>query len=64
MLETFKLISVLRIHLILMRIRIRILDLHWKKMDPDPGYFFKIYWTFLTKQKFSSIVNFIRLFLC
>ena len=25
--------------------RIRILDPHWKKMDPDPGheYFFKIY---------------------
>ena len=22
---------------------IRILDLHWKKMDPDPGHFFKIY---------------------
>jgi len=37
--------AVLRIHLILMRIRI--LDPHWKKMDPDldpdPGHFFKIY---------------------
>ena len=34
-------ISVLNIHLILMRIRI--LDPHWKKMDtdPDPGDFFK-----------------------
>ena len=28
----------LRIHLILMRIRI--LDPHWKKTDPDPGQFF------------------------
>ena len=26
-----------------MRIQIRILDPHYKKMDPDPGYFFKIY---------------------
>ena len=32
-----KMKSVLRIHLILMRIRI--FDPHWKKMDPDPaGY--------------------------
>ena len=30
--------------------RIRILDPQWKKMDPDPGHFFKIYWIFLTKQ--------------
>ena len=30
-----------RIHLILMRIRI--LDPHQEKMGPDPGYFFKIY---------------------
>ena len=50
--------AVLRIQLILMRIRIRILDPHWKKMDPDPdldpdpGYFLKIYWNFLTKQNF------------
>ena len=36
--------AVLRIHLILMRIQI--LDPHWKKMDPDPGHFFKIYWIF------------------
>ena len=47
----------LRIQLILMRIRIQILDPHWKKMDldpdPDPGYFFKIYWIFLTKQNFQ-----------
>ena len=35
-------VPVLRIHLILMRI----LDPHLKKMDPDPGYFFKIYWIF------------------
>ena len=48
---------VLRIQLIFKRIRIRILDPHWKKMDPDPdpnpdpdpdtdpdpGYFLKIY---------------------
>ena len=44
-----RLYAVLRIQLILMRI----LDPHWKKMDPDPdpnldpdpdpGYFFKIY---------------------
>ena len=35
--------TVLRIHLILMRIRI--LDPHWKKTDPDPGHehSFKIY---------------------
>ena len=47
--------AVLRIHLILMRIRI--LDPHWKKMDPDPdpdpGYLFKIYLIFLTKQNFQ-----------
>ena len=24
--------------------RIRILDPDWKKIDPDPGNFFKIYW--------------------
>ena len=36
--------AVLRIHLIL----IRILDPHWKKMDPNPGYFFKINWIILT----------------
>ena len=34
---------VLKIQLILMRIQIRILDLHWNKMDPDTGNFFKIY---------------------
>ena len=32
---------VLKIHLIWMRIRIWILDPHWEKVDPDPGYFFK-----------------------
>ena len=44
---------VLRIQLVLMRIRI--LDPHFKKMHPDldPGYFFKIYWFFLTKQNFK-----------
>ena len=36
-------VSVPRIHLILMQIWI--LDPHWKKLDPDPGYFF-IYWIF------------------
>jgi len=44
-------VPVLRIHLILMRIRI--LDPHWKKMDPDPGHFFKIYLIFLTKNNFQ-----------
>ena len=42
------LVTVLRVQLILIQIRIRILDPHWKKMDPDPnpdpdpdpGYFF------------------------
>ena len=40
-------ITVLRIQLILLRIRI--LGPHWKKMDPDPnlGYFFKINWIFI-----------------
>ena len=30
--------------------RIRILDPHWEKMDPNPGHehFFKIYWFFST----------------
>ena len=47
----------LRIHLILMRIRI--LNTHWKKMDPDPnpdpdpGHFYKIYWIFVTKNNFQ-----------
>jgi len=40
---------VLRIHLIL----IRILYPHWKKMDPDPGHFFKIWWIFITKNNFQ-----------
>ena len=45
-------IAVLRIHLVFMRIRIRILDPHWKKMDPDPepGHFFKINWIFFNKK--------------
>ena len=35
--------------------RIRILDPHWKKMDPDPDpdHLFKIYWIFLTKNNFQ-----------
>ena len=43
------LFSVLRIHSIFMRIRI--LDPHWKKIDPDPdpGHFFKIYWILFNK---------------
>ena len=41
---------VLRIHLILMRIRI--LNPHWKKMDPDPVYFF--WWTI---QKWGNFYN-------
>ena len=53
--------TVLRIHLILMRI----LDPHWKKMNPesdpnpDPRYFFKIYWIILTKQNFLFFVLFL-----
>ena len=49
--------SVLRIHLIL----IRILDTHWAKMYPDPGHFFKIYWIFLTKNNFQLLVLFFSL---
>ncbi len=53
---------VLRIHLILMRIQIRILDPYWKKMDPnpDPGQFFNLYGIFLTKNQI--FVLFFRLF--
>ena len=51
------LLSVLRIHLVLMRIRI--LDPHWKKLDtdPDPGheYFFKIYWICFNNAELSNI---------
>ena len=47
--HNLSIIAVLRIQLICMRIRI--LAPHWKKMDP--GYFFKIYWIFLTKQNFK-----------
>ena len=43
-------LSVLRIHLILMLIRIRILDPHWKNMDPDPDHFFKNYLFFFNKK--------------
>ena len=58
-------IIVLRIHLILLQILIRILYPHWKKMDPDPyptpdpdpdqGYFFNIYWIFLTTNYFQIL---------
>ena len=50
-----------RIQLILMWIRI--LDPHWKKMNPhpDPGYFFQIYWIFLNKAEFSNFVDFFSL---
>ena len=41
----------LTLQLILMRIRI--LDPHWKKVDPDPGLFFKIYWIFQQKLIFN-----------
>ena len=44
---------VLRIHLILMRIRI--LNPHWKKMDPDPGYFF--WWTIQKWGHFYNLYN-------
>ena len=43
----------LRIHLILMRIRI--LDPHWKKTDPDPGQFF----TELKRKKFVLLFSLI-----
>ena len=55
--------AVLRIHLIFMRIRIWILDLQRKKMDPDPGYFHKIYRNFCKKAEFSKFVLFF-LFIC
>ena len=29
-----------------------------EKMDPDPGHFFKIYWTFLTNNNFQFFVLF------
>ena len=50
--------AVLRIHLILMWIRI--LDPHWKKTDPDPvpGYLIEIYWIFLRKQNFRILSYF------
>ena len=48
-----KINPVLRIHIILMRIRIR--DPHFKIMDPDPGHFFKIYW-FLNKKYNSNVL--------
>ena len=51
------LLSVLWIHLILMRMRIRILDPHWKIIDPDPSHFFKIYWIFLTKKCSNFLLN-------
>ena len=37
--------------------RIRILDPHWEKMDPDPGHFVQIYWMILTKQNFQIICH-------
>ena len=40
--QTWK--PVLRVHLILMQIQI--LEKMLEKMDPDPGYFFQIYWIF------------------
>ena len=56
------LLSVLWIHLILMRMRIRILDPHCKIIDPDPSHFFKIYWIFLllnffNKKMFKFLLN-------
>ena len=49
--------------------RIRILDPHWKKMDPDqnpdpdpdPGYFYKIYWIFYQSDIFKFFVLFFSL---
>ena len=53
--------AVLRIQLILMRIRIRILDPHWKKMDPNPD---PNYWIFITKQNFQILCLICLLFCC
>ena len=36
--------------------RIRILDPHWNKMDPDPGHFFTDLLIFLTKKLFSNFL--------
>ena len=41
--------------------RIRTLDPHWKKMDPDLGNFFKIYWVFLTENNFQIFLSFFSL---
>ena len=49
-------IAVLRIHYILMRIRI--LNPHWKKMDPDPGHFLTDLLNFLTKNNFQILYLF------
>ena len=48
----------LRVHLIL--IRIRILDPHWKKMDPDPdpGHFFMLFMNFKWSQGISCWATF------
>ena len=48
----------LRVHLIL--IRIRILDPHWKKMDPDPdpGHFFMLFMNFEWSQGISCWATF------
>ena len=46
----------LRIHLILMRIWI--LNLHWKNIDLDSVYFFKIYWIFFIKAEFPLVLFF------
>ena len=59
--------AVLRIHLIFMRIRIWILDLQRKKMDPDPGYFHKnnrifFYREEFLNQEFFLIVHFFAVF--
>ena len=39
--------------------RNRILDLYWKKMDPDPGHnrFLQIYWICLTRQNCQNILT-------
>ena len=49
--------SVLRIHVILMRIRI--LNPHWKKIYPDAGHFFKIYWIFFYQKIIFNFYCFI-----
>ena len=55
--------SSVKIYLILMRIRIQILDLHWKKMDPDSGYFCQIFWLFNRAEFWTFVLFFSLIFM-